>query len=634
MSLSKQLLILISALFLMIFSVNFGLSVSNIKAYMEGEAQNHAQDTATSLGLSLSPYMSNPGDPIIKTMVSAIFDMGYYREIRLVDAGNQELLDLSNDKVVEGIPEWFVDYLPMTQATAESEISTGWTLGGVVYVTVNSSFAYSKLYEQAKASFYYSLATFIIAMMLLVMVLRLTLASLTRINQQALEIAEGRFETIEHLPWTSEVKNVAVSMNIMSRKIETTLKTLNHKLEAMGASLLRDDLSGLYKKAVFETDMMRLLAEHNPAYLVLIKVDSLPELVKERGNDSIDQLLQAIAEQLQKIAQQHPDTGIKSYRFYGGEFAMLIHNDKLELIEAIAKSLTAALAQLGQTCAKPDLAHLGLTLVLPVSTPESILKAAYEAYEQARLIGPNSYYFRDHDNTARDLAAWKALVFACIDSATYSLSYQGRINECFSGQIIMEEAFTHVHDEYGKWVAVGPFVSIAEKFAKIIELDKGVIDKALHHIQAQRLQHAIAVNLSTRTIKNSEFRLWLEKLLKTNPVAVKQLVFSFSAYAIAKDVATHVEFFYKVHQWGGRVMIKRFETQSISPDIIKQLKPDFVRLARELSNGISHSSQKHDFVQTMQQLSDLLDIAMLAENVQAESDFQTLKAIGIVGASR
>lgn len=37
MSLSKQLLILISALFLMIFSVNFALSVNNIKDYLEAK---------------------------------------------------------------------------------------------------------------------------------------------------------------------------------------------------------------------------------------------------------------------------------------------------------------------------------------------------------------------------------------------------------------------------------------------------------------------------------------------------------------------------------------------------------------------------------------------------------------------
>jgi EAL domain-containing protein (putative c-di-GMP-specific phosphodiesterase class I) len=99
-------------------------------------------------------------------------------------------------------------------------------------------------------------------------------------------------------------------------------------------------------------------------------------------------------------------------------------------------------------------------------------------------------------------------------------------------------------------------------------------------------------------------------------------------------VPSFVSFFYTIHQWGGRVMIKRFETQSMSPDLLKQLKPDFVRLARELSHNLNQSQQKQDFVIAMQQLCALLDITLLAENVQEDSDYQTLNAIGILGASR
>jgi EAL domain-containing protein (putative c-di-GMP-specific phosphodiesterase class I)/HAMP domain-containing protein len=634
MSLSKQLLILLSALFLMIFSVNFGLSVNNIKAYMEGEAQNHAQDTATSLGLSLSPYMINSSDPIIKTMASAIFDMGYYREIRLQDANNHEFIRLTNDKAVEGVPDWFIHYLPMKLASAKSEISSGWNITGVVHVTVNPAFAYSKLYEQAKTAFYYSLAAFIISMLLLVMLLRLTLRSLQRLNQLALNIAEGRFETLKVLPWTSEVKNVAISMNTMSQKIEATFAALNHKLQAMGSSLLNDDLTGLCKKSVFETDIMALLSEHNPAYLLLIKIDSLPALAQEQGSDVIDQLLKAFAEQLQALSKQHADAGVKSYRYYGGEFAMLVKTDQINRIHDIGQQLTTTLSQLGEKYARSDLAHIGISPVSPDCTPENLLESVYEAYQQACLIGANSYYVRSQTDSARDMVAWKQLVFNRIDTAAYALTYQGQIHTFANQQLLMEEVFTEVRGEDGQVVAIAPFIAIAEKFEKMLDLDKSVIEKTVQHIQNNAIQHAIAVNLSKQTIKSSEFRLWLEKLFKSHTVAAKQLVFSFSAYAIAKDVPSFVSFFYTIHQWGGRVMIKRFETQSMSPDLLKQLKPDFVRLARELSHNLNQSQQKQDFVIAMQQLCALLDITLLAENVQEDSDYQTLNAIGILGASR
>jgi hypothetical protein len=91
MSLSKQLLILLTLLFFIIFSASFILSVGNIKNYLEVESEFHVQDTATSLGLSLSPHMVDERDPIIQTMMNAIFDRGYYKEMRLVNVDGEDL---------------------------------------------------------------------------------------------------------------------------------------------------------------------------------------------------------------------------------------------------------------------------------------------------------------------------------------------------------------------------------------------------------------------------------------------------------------------------------------------------------------------------------------------------------------
>jgi EAL domain-containing protein (putative c-di-GMP-specific phosphodiesterase class I)/GGDEF domain-containing protein len=450
----------------------------------------------------------------------------------------------------------------------------------------------------------------------------------------AQQISEGRFESIADLPWTREVRNVAASMNTMSHKIKTTIAALHGKLDQMGASLLRDDLTGLYKKAVFETDMKHLALEDTEAFIVLVKIDSLTDLVKERDSDAIDRFLQAFAALLEKIAKQAGEQSGKAYRFYGSEFALLLKTGNAEQLEELVKTLSSEFTDLGERYQKNDLAHIGVVAFNPLITTDSLLEAAHEAYEQAHLIGANSYFIRTGDNFARDIATWKDLVFDCVDHNGYSVWYIGQIAAFSSGELLMEEAFIQVHDKQGSLVAIGPFISIAEKFAKIVDLDKGVIRVALDHIQRNHIEHAIAVNVSTRTIKNSDFRLWLEQLIKRNPATAKQLVFSLSAYAVIKDIDAYQAFIETVHQWGARVMIKRFETQSMSADLVKRLKPDFIRLARDIGNGVDSSAQKYAFVQTMQEISTLLDIKILAENVQSDRDYQTLKTIGIVGASR
>lgn len=618
----------------MIFSINFVLSVNSFKSYIESESQNHAQDTSTSLGLSLSPYMANSADPLIKTMASAIFDMGYYSEIRLVDANGKELFALYHQKQVEGVPDWFMRWLPMRPTSASSEISSGWTVSGVVHVTVNSAFAYSKLYEQAKHAFYYSLTAFAVSIVLLVLMLRITLASLSRLEKFTKDIAEGDFHVIADLPWTSEIRNLAVSMNAMSQKIAGAIAALNARLETLGAKLLRDDLSGFFKMAVFETDIRHILREQRPAYLVLIKADSLAELVLERGVHAIDEMLLGFVDNINAALKNFPQIEAAAYRFYGGEFALLCKSGELEPVETMVQALSEGFIELGRLSAKPDLVHIGVTQVNPVGTPECVLEGVYEAYEQARLIGANRYFIRSQDNIARDLAAWKELVFSAIDTAGYAVKFSGRIFDTGNGELIMEEAFTQVLDKQGLPVPIGPFVSIAEQFGKIIELDKGVIRKVLEHIRANGVKQPIAVNISLGAVKNAEFRRWLEALFNAAPLAAKQLVFGVSAYAVSKDAAAFADFIVNLHQWGGRVMIKRFETQSMSADMIKKLKPDFIRLAREIGNGVSAAQEKRDFVKTMQEIGDLLDIRVLAENVLTDEDIGVLTSIGIAGVSR
>ncbi len=85
MSLSKQLYIIISFIFFMIFIGNFIISVKNTKEYLEVESTTKAQDTAHALGMSLKSIIKNKRDPEIKSIIKAIANRGFYKEIRLED---------------------------------------------------------------------------------------------------------------------------------------------------------------------------------------------------------------------------------------------------------------------------------------------------------------------------------------------------------------------------------------------------------------------------------------------------------------------------------------------------------------------------------------------------------------------
>jgi len=101
MSLSKQLYLIITFTFLLIFTGNTIISVQNTKDYLESESTSKAQDTATSLGMILKSLISNKKDPEIASTINAISDSGFYSSIRLEDNlytfTDKELLEQLDD---------------------------------------------------------------------------------------------------------------------------------------------------------------------------------------------------------------------------------------------------------------------------------------------------------------------------------------------------------------------------------------------------------------------------------------------------------------------------------------------------------------------------------------------------------
>ena len=633
MSLSKQLMLLISLLFLLIFGGNFAVGVNQMRAYLLVESQVHAQDTATSLGLSLSPHLADPADPILETMIRAIYDQGYYKEILLTDIEGRPLVRLDDSRVFEQVPDWFIRLLPMDTATATSEISSGWNLAGVVSVTINPGWAYLKLYQQMRRALSYSLATLGLSLLLLFLVLRFTLRPLSNIAQLARDIAGGRFSRIKPLPWTREVRQVAESMNFMSGKIEGVIRAMNQKLEGLNQRLLLDEVTGLYNQGSFTTDLEHLFDASGMGYVVSLRIDAFADLVKAWGNAETDHFLREFADVLKGSAGEAAPTA-RAYRFYGAEFAMLLPGLGPTAITAFAQSLRQRLTWLGERKGKPDLVHIGIAPFNPHDTPEGMLTVAQQAYEQARLIGYNSYFIYQHREPGKTQEQWRKQVISIIDQERFQISYIGPVVDCRSGEVLMEEAFIQALDEVGKPIPVGPFVSMAEKFERISDLDRDVIRKVATRLRDASTSHRVAVNLSMLTLKSLEFRAWLGDFLGQRTDLAGRLIFSVSAYGVAKDVDLFRDFVGFARRLGAKTLLKRYDVQFVPIEVLKTLKPDYVRLARDLTTAISQDSGKRLWVQTMQEAGELLEIAILAEEVREEDDFRVIRDIGLAGASR
>lgn len=734
MSLSKQLYLIIAFIFFIIFSGNFLISVNNMKDYLEIEASTKAQDTATSIGMSLRPLINDKEDPEIQSIIRAISNSGFYKEIRLEDADfiitdkklleattelsdsnwvisnvkidpkygkiekvesdqsvTEQLLKLENEKGdydLEGmddsikyryipskayenggnitfnfsaqqdgkkvdtfanltlnkvllqdsrdvkfdyVPQWFIKLIPINLEEKYSEISNGWNTSAIIYVSPNPGEAYAKLFEQARNSIIYAVIAFVISMLLLLVFVQFILRPLKKIEKLAKNIAKGNFDVIEPLPWTVEIKNVSIAMNDMSRKIEAMINKLTNNLANLSKKLSEDELTGLSLKQTLETDIKQMFIKKESGYIFDVKIDSLGNFVKTHTDDEVDNYIIKFSNTLKEI-----DKDVKAYRIFGSEFLFVAKGCDYDGAKAIATKLKKAFNQLAEEFNVKEIAHAGATPFNELGTLAEMRHAANEAFEKAKLIGPNEYFIRDKNDLSRDMNAWRDLITEIINNGNFEIDF---INDTYAlnddtNTIIMQEAFTKANDKEGNPIPIGSFVSIAEKYEKIVDFDKAVITKIINFILTNNIKHEICINLSLNSISDSNFILWLEKEIRAHEDIAKQLVFSISAYGVAKDIKLFTGFCSLVHNCNSKVIIKRFESRFITTEHLKEFNLDYIRLARDYTQDMTKDRSKIEFVESINELGNLLNIKVCAEAVKDEKDLEEIKKLKLFAVSK
>jgi len=599
--------------------------LENELAQLEGSS---VEESTSSLTYSFIPSSAFPSNSNLEISFIAHNDT-ISKNIKTTMKINNVLVRVVRDEKFESVPQWFIDMLPMKMQETKSEISNGWKTKAIIYVSANAGEAYSKLYEQAQGAIYYALISFIISFVILIIFLRFILKPLQEIEVLAKNISKGQFDTIKKLPWTLELKNVSLSMNDMSDKIKNMISKLNRNLEKMTEQLSQDDLTGLQLEQTFQTDMKQMFIKKETGYVFSIKIDTLGDFAKNNPHNVVDKFLKTFANSLKTS-----DDNINAYRFFGSTFTMISKKTKREDIEKITLKLKTVFDEMSKEFNIQSIAHIGATPFNPISTTNDILALANEALEMAKQIGFNEASIRDENDLARDMQEWRDLIFDIIDNHKFKVGYINQALNMDTKATLMEEAFTSATDKNDKNIPIGTFISIAEKYNKVIDFDKAVIIEVIKYIKKEKINHQILINLAFDSLIDDDFKQWLSNILSENKELANQLAFSITAYGCVRDTEAFKSFIVLIHKDGAKVILKRFETKFVPLDNLKEFNLDYIRLARDYTNGISNDTSKQNFVESVCELSKLLNIKVFAESVKDDENFDKLKDLGIYGASK
>lgn len=625
MTLRRQLFFVISIIFFIIFVGLLVLSVSSTRDYLQQQLASHAQDAATSLSYPLAEALAKDDKVLAEVQVLAMFDRGYYQKIEVRSADGKVLVSKEMPKRIQGVPLWFIQLLPMTMQPGEAFITTGWRQLGKALVLSQPTIAYTHLWHSVLAISWWMLAAFLVALILTKLLLRLILNPLQHIEKATLEISNRRFVQIGVLPKARELKRVVRAMNTMSRRISEAMNAEAARSENYRREAYVDSVTGLENRRSFDLRFNQLLddaAEFQNGLLITLELEKIKDFNNEFGYDQGDLLLSSVALGAKEVLGQYAT--ILS-RIGGTSFAFLFLDPDEDLSIAITGALqTRVMQSLADNKGTDRVTFsLGCTLFRAGETGTHVLARADLAVETARQARRNGLAFVKTDELEINSAGshtWRTIIEDALAQNRMGLLLQPVVT-LRDRVVVQQEVTSRLIDAQGSPIAASLFMPMALRHNLMPNIDQAVIAQTLAAMRLGSIAPGISIglNVTSQSMASSEFRNWLESVLRTIGTEARRLSFEISEFGYSRDLDVCAGYAALVRKYGAKFGVDHFGLDPEALNAVRVLTPDFIKLNGNLVREAADSATSREHLRSIIRLAASLDVPVTAQNIESEA---------------
>lgn len=633
-SLSMQLSVLLLLLALLTFVSSVLVSTSNMRDYLDTQLSQSAQDTANSLGLSISPYVGGADITVAETMVSAIFDSGAYLKMKYTDTNQKVIFDRTTPLQLEEVPDWFIQSFELVPPVMTSEVNDGWRIAGTLNVQAHPGYAYLSLWRHTKAVFWNSLVICLLALVAVHVLLIAVLKPLKDIEKQARSLAEKRFELLDYMPMTTELQAVVRALNHMVAHVRRNFSEMNDRAEQLNQQVYLDSLTTLpNRRALVQsfTALNQLSAnEDDQHYIMLVALSSLKLVNDQQGYAAGDLYVQKAADLL--IHHVRGQESAQLFRISGSEFVVLARfgqSSAEEFRQGLQQTFEIARTD-NYTAGFAAVVQRKLSAGEDLSTTLSRLDS-----EQARL---NVNAIDNTGTLSKELplsrSNWQDILHQFTRSVVSdtsagnsdtSLQVSAEMAQMFSLEVqpvyqqqnvVYIETFVRFSSK-GQQLASADVFAMAERLGVSLLLDKALVTYILTQLRGLTNQR-FAINLSKSALHDEQFTLWLCKTVSTNQAQLPQLVFEVNEQATLGAIGSAKRFFDQIKQAGAAVAIERFGASFSSFRYLQGLNVDFIKIDGSYIRALEEADTRF-FVETMTHICHGIGIRVIAAQVETKA---------------
>ena len=626
MSLFKQIALLVTLVFLFTTGILLVNNFQQNARFLQGQMQTTAQDMATTLGLAIGNLPDGDDPATLETLFNAVFDSGYYSLIELIGVDGRVIQSKGQRIRIEGVPQWFIDWLPLRPAEGTTTVMKGWRQLGRLRLVLHPGYFYSSLYQALIGSLKWFALLLLIAMLLLWLLLHVLLRPLQRVREQADALSRNQFVRQPRLPRTPELRSVVEAMNRLSGRMQALFEEQQRNLERSHRLLYRDEVTGLGNRR-YLLEQLRQTEDEASAFhgcLCLIRLSHFDEQREYLGYEWGDRLLRELADLFK--GQYRGLHAEKPARLADAEFAFLLESDEeaaVEMLGGLFRRLRELPALHG---AETGVYPLGAVVPLGQGHCSDWLAAADYALSRAESRG--AYAIERGGGEEFDLPhgrmAWRAWLERVIGQRSLFLVSQSALTA--DGGIRQQELLIRAHDDRQRVIPASAFMPMAAGLGLSVEIDRLVFEM-IREAHCQRSEAPLALNLSPAFFESAEGQTDFEQLLQHCREQSVQLCIEASHHVLLRHPLMRERLADRITALGHRFGIDNLDP-ALPLELLRQtgfayVKVDARRLAGESGQQLASSYQ------SLKTMTDALGLELIVVGVDSEELHARLLALGV-----
>ncbi|MGP1375295.1 MAG: EAL domain-containing protein [Almyronema sp.] len=405
-----------------------------------------------------------------------------------------------------------------------------------------------------------------------------------------------------------------------------------------------DALTGLVNRCYFEQKLTQAIEsahqENQHHVLCYLDLDQFKVVNDTCGHIAGDELLRQLARLLR--------SGIRTIdtlaRLGGDEFGILLYQCPLDRAIAIAEELRQAVHTFRFVWEQKSFG-VGVSMGLVVIDAESlnlvsVMSAADAACYAAKDAGRNRVQVYQTDDVTlthqRQERQWSVRIRQALEDHQLRLYHQPIISAAAETNKAHTEILLRMVDAEGRLIRPAAFVSAAERYDLMPEVDRWVIRTCFAELQRHQTQSPSslpydlhALNLSGASLNDKYFLDFLREQFNHYKISPSSICFEITETAAICDLKKATHFMQELKSLGCWFALDDFGSGMSSFAYLKTLPVNFLKIDGRFIQDIDSDPTAYAIVESINHVGHVMGLQTVAEFVETEVAMQHLRQIGV-----